>query len=91
MTGQPATVEQYAADHLTRQLHNTAASLTDLADTIRRLADDVPRVDGSPGRPHYAGIVGQAVNEINTTLMNLNLGSLANRAAEADTARVKGE
>ncbi|MFI2663321.1 hypothetical protein [Micromonospora carbonacea] len=91
MTDQPTTVEAYAARNLARQIRDTAARIDDLADTIRRYADDVDRVDSSPGRPDYATVVGRVVNEVGTTLMNLSLGSLSTTAVTADTARVKGE
>lgn len=94
-TDRPTTVEQYAVQNLTRQIlaaaDRVADRVTDLADTIRRYADDVARVDGSPGHPSYATVVGRIVNETNTTLMNLSLGSLTTTAATADIARAKGQ
>ncbi|MFI7073527.1 hypothetical protein [Micromonospora sediminicola] len=90
-TSQPADVEQWAARNLTRQITDTAARIDDLADTIRRYAEDVARVNGTAGRPDYATVVARVINEVNTTLMNLSLGSLATGAITADTARIKGE
>lgn len=91
MTDQPTTVEAWAARNLERQIRDTAARVDDMAETLRRYADDVARVDGTPGRPDYATVVARVVNEVATTVMNLSLGSLSTAAVTADTARVKGE
>lgn len=87
----PATVEHFAAQHLTRRILVAADRVDDLAETIRRYADDVAKVDGSAGRPDYATVAARVVNDVGTALMNLSLGSLSTEAIVADTARIKGE
>lgn len=86
----PATVEQYAAQELRRQVEGVAARLADLTARVSSYAEAV-ELTGDLGRPYYANVARDVVHEVNTTLMNLNLGGLSTTAATADIARAKGE
>jgi hypothetical protein len=86
----PPTVEAMCADMLRSRVDTVIARLADLAATVERRRDEIA-LTGGPGRQHYANVAADIVHDVNTTLMNLNLGGLVTAAADADVARTKGE
>ncbi|WBB94141.1 hypothetical protein [Verrucosispora sp. WMMC514] len=90
MTEISTAVEAMLADQLRRRVDTVIARLGDLTARVEHRRDDIA-LTGGPGRPLYANVAADIIHEINTTLMNLNLGGLVTAAADADVARTKGE
>ncbi len=84
------TAAEYSRGHARRRIRKNAEKLRELAEKFDRIAADLDSVPG-PGRARAAEVAGQILHEHAGWLMNAQLHTAVQYAAEFDLYRATDE